>query len=259
MANFKISEDSWLDVQHEGKPIRILKKAVIDGFKPSILGLGDISMPSKSVATVAAVFDLARFTQFCGQLDPNLSVPAYLTKFLSWLMNQLKKETIQTEYPEGSTVWHPLPFFTKFMGDGLLVLWAANSLNTTSRNNLIISLKSICQNYELHLLPQLKSIIVAPPPSLRCGVARGTVYSVGDGADYIGGCINMAARIQKLPGITFAFNRRGFDLEENPNVAKEFVVRKVAIRGINDAELLAVLRSDLETMDADVAGIYELP
>src|SRR4029077_11901818 len=71
------------------------------------------------------------------------------------------------------------------------------------------SLKRLSGNF----LSKLRSTMVDPPPVLRCGIARGTVFCVGDGEDYVGSCINMAARLQRLQGISFAFNRRGFDLE----------------------------------------------
>ena len=40
------------------------------------------------------------------------------------------------------------------------------------------------------------AIVSEPPPVLRCGLARGTVFSVGNRSDFVGSCINMAARLQ---------------------------------------------------------------
>ena len=170
-------------------------------------------------------------------------------------MDELKEQCIEKKgtVTEGYRfIYHGLPFFVKFMGDGLLVLWNTRHMSPKHLLNLVISLNAICLNYPTKLLPQIKEVVVSPPPALRCGVARGTVYSVGESADFVGSCINMAARIQKLPGINFAFNRRGFDLDGDTNpmaaIKKTFSIRKVAIRGIGENELLALRNVDLLSM-----------
>jgi len=121
---------------------------------------------------------------------------------------------------------------------------------------------SICRKYQKHFLPTLKERIVEPPPYLRCGLARGTVFSVGEGQDYVGSCINMAARIQKLPGISFCFNRRGFELEKG-SPAKFFtdtiVVRPVIIRGIGEHELVCVLRAEVAALGSKEQKFYKVP
>ncbi len=262
MGNFVTNRESFVNVTRDGKTVRLLKKEVIERFNTGILGLGDISANSKAISAVAAVFDLEGFTKFCGQIDPQLSVPNYLNKFLSWLMEQIKKETINSESDEGVLLWHPLPFLTKYTGDGLLILWDSSTMSATSLANLIISLLNICRNYPAQLLSQVKHSIVSPPLALRCGIARGTVYSVGEDADYVGSCINMAARIQKLPGLSFAFNCRGFDLSypKEPQPLDTFCdVKKVSIRGINEEELVAVLKNDLTVMSDEDKKLYRKP
>jgi hypothetical protein len=74
---------------------------------------------------------------------------------------------------------------------------------------------------------------------------------VGDGNDYIGSCINMAARLQKITGLTFAFNRRGFDLEDPTAVdffKAKVVVKQMGVRGIGENELVALLESEYDAM-----------
>ena len=148
------------------------------------------------------------------------------------------------------------------MGDGLLVLWDCEDLDAVGPLNIIVSLSEICDRYKMKFVPDLSKVVVDPPPSLRCGIARGTVFSVGNGSDYVGSCINMAARVQKLPGVSFVFNRRGFDLEGKDVVSffnKEVSVRKVMIRGIGEAELIGVLNEDLATMSEEDAALYKKP
>lgn len=211
---------------------------------------------------IAAVFDLEGFTTFCKQIDPHLSVPIYLSRFLDWLIDQLKKHTIRQHHREGSRLWHPLPFFLKYMGDGLLVLWDCEEMKPVHVRNVILHLARICSLYQTELLKTLNGLVADAPPTLRCGVARGVVYSVGDDSDYVGSCINMAARIQKLPGLVFAFNRRGVDLDEED--ASEFFktrikVQKVAIRGIGENELICVRLKDLESMNPADRKLYREP
>ena len=69
-------------VRAKEQGIKLLPNEKTDGFNPSILGLGDISVPSREIEAIAAVFDLVGFTRFCNQVDPHLAVPTYLSRFL---------------------------------------------------------------------------------------------------------------------------------------------------------------------------------
>jgi hypothetical protein len=80
--------------------------------------------------------------------------------------------------------------------------------------------------------------------------------------DYVGSCINMAARIQKLPGITFCFNRRGFELEAATAgmfFTKGVVVKQVSIRGIGEHELVCVLRKEADALTPKDRKLYKDP
>lgn len=261
MANYTPNKDDWIDAKVGGSDDRLLKKPAFDAFNPSILGLGNLRKASRATSAVAAVFDLEGFTTFCRQIDPHFAVPEYLGKFVPWLLTNIKEETKQSEQPDGIQLWHALPFFTKFMGDGILVLWNTEKMGAVELTNIIVSMHIICEKYEKTFLSTIRTSVVDAPPRLRCGIARGTVFSVGDDADYVGSCINMAARVQKLPGVSFAFNRRGFDLEdaEASYLNTRFVVKKVAIRGIGDGELIGVLTKDIKGMSAEDKTRYRDP
>jgi class 3 adenylate cyclase len=194
------------------------------------------------IDAIAAVFDLEGFTSFSSQIDPHFSVPLFLKKFLFWFLDQIKEEMTESKGEMGVSLWCPLPFMVKFMGDGLLVLWDASQTDRVGRANIIVSAHAICQKYKTVFLREIAAQIARPPELLRCGIARGAVYSVGDGGDFVGSCINMASRIEKLHGSTFAFNRRGFDLE-SPEVTflnDVVVVKKVYIDGVGEGELIAL-------------------
>jgi len=249
MPRFTVEPSDYklTSVDEAGTKYRLLQKSKFSSFDINVLGLGDVSLPSTPYDTIAAVFDLEGFTNFCGKIEPHLSVPSFLNSFLGWLMLQVREEMQQKEYEAGIALWAPLPFFVKFLGDGLLVLWDCQKLNAVSQRNIIVSMKVLTDKYRTRFLPTIKSRIVEPPQRLRCGIARGTVFSVGAGEDYVGSCINMAARLQKCPGITFCFNRRGFNLEDK-TIAKFFtdqvVIKEVSVRGIGDHELVGILSSE---------------
>ena len=81
--------------------------------------------------------------------------------------------------------------------------------------NVVTSLKIICDDYVEHFYPIIRKQVVEPPNRLRCGIARGKVFSVGNGQDYVDPCINIASRLQQLSHLTFCFPQRGFDVKEN--------------------------------------------
>ena len=94
---------------------------------------------------------------------------------------------------------------------------------------------------------------------LRCGLARGTVFSVGNRSDFVGSCINMAARLQKLPGVTFAFNRRGINIDDTEAAdffRNEIVVKRTAVRGIGEKELVCIPKFEFAGMSVEDCAHY---
>ena len=245
----------------DNKKVRLLKREVFENFNPSLLDLGDIKKESQAIPAIAAVFDLKGFTNFCKQIDPHLSVPLYLSSFLDWIFAAIRTETTQKETKDGVTLWHALPFYTKFLGDGLLILWDVTQMKQIAQHNLIISLDAICETYQDDFFPPMKRKVCDPPPVLRCGMTKGTVYSVGDGNDFVGPCINLAARLQKFPGITFAFARRGFDPESrwDKEVLADWVLKKVAIRGLTNEELIYLRKEDVDRLLKDDRSYFHDP
>lgn len=261
MSIYETDPSDFTVVKIEGKDRTLLSVAAGDRFNESLLGLGDLSEDASSTDAIAAVFDLEGFTNFCKQIEPHLAVPMFLSEFLPWLIEQIKMSVTKEEPPEGLRLYSPLPFFVKFTGDGILVLWNATQMGIVQRRNIIVSLHNVCKKYTKEFLPKIRIKVVDVPKYLRCGIARGTAFSVGDGADFVGSCINMAARIQKLPGSRFAFNRRGFEFDETTNkfFAEMIIVRRVSIRGIGENELIGIRRSEFDEMGPEDAAIYSEP
>ena len=251
MGLFELEEEAYVNVVKDGRKEKLVKKEKWAEFNSSVLGIGDISNVSVSRSVICAFFDLEGFTKFCNQIDPDLVIPVFLKKYLDWFFEQIKNETKNEEYDEGIDTWHDLPFLIKFMGDGLLVLWDISNLGSIVQGNIIVSSLHIIQNYSRSFLPGIKKEVVDPPNRLRCGIAKGKVYSVGDGQDYVGPCINFASRLQKIPGASFAFSIRGIDYEKAfvEKMRKEFIEKIIDARGIGENELIFILKDEFDKMD----------
>jgi hypothetical protein len=222
-----------------------------DRFNPDVLGLGDIGTASKQVEALAAMFDLSGFTNFCGQVDPHLAVPEYLSSFLDWLFSEIKMGLMREEREGEKVLWAGLPFLAKFTGDGVLFLWDTKNMGGAEISNVVTSLWEICANYTREFLPKIKRLVAHPPNILRCGISRGMVFSVGNGEDYVGPCVNISARLQKLSLLTFCCSRRGFDIEKYmpEETAAKYVLKSVALRGIGDDELVWIRKEEYNNLD----------
>ena len=233
-------------------------------FSPDVLGLGDLSTPGEYVEALAAVFDLEGFTKFCNQSDPHLATPEFLSEFLNWLFGKISQE-IQT--PElqpltNVTLWCSLPFFSKFMGDGILFLWDTTYANSNLEvGNVILLLERICKNYLTEFRPHIKNMVAGAPLRLRCGIARGRVISVGNGQDFVGPCINIASRLQKLGQLGFCVARKGINPSScfRRQQAKRFMTKQVGIRGIGEEELVVVLQKEFENLPAKEKKLFSDP
>jgi hypothetical protein len=103
----------------------------------------------------------------------------------------------------------------------------------------------------------VKTNYVEPPSKLRCGIARGSVFPIGNGLDFVGPCINISTRLQKMSDLSFAFSARGVDLNVfHPSYHEVFVKKQVAIRGIGDNELIYISREEFDKLPKDLKGNF---
>lgn len=220
-------------------------------FNMNLLDLGKVSKEAKVINTFAAIFDLEGFTEFCNQIDPQLVVPDYLNDFLQWLFDSIAQR-FSKEKKEGRVfLWGSLPFFGKFTGDGVLFLWNTDlSKGLPGIGNIVAIVSRICQDYETTFRKKATQAHAKVPRRLRAGLARGHVLSIGGGKDYVGPCINMAARLQKLATLSLAVSRRGFDPEKcfSKDTAENYVVKKTTIRGIGKDELIVIRKKEYELL-----------
>ncbi len=248
MARFTTEITDYVKINKDGKTISLITRDKFESFNEDILGLGKIGSKSSQINALSVLFDLEGFTNFCKQIDPQLAVPEFLNEFLKWLFEQIRKELTSEVFPEGYRTYSDLPFLSKYMGDGVLFLWDTEKLSDVKIMNIVVSMNEICNNYRTEFYKKISKKTVSPPRKLRCGIARGAIYSVGNGNDFVGACINMSARLQKLNSLTFSFSRRGLNPEINPSFNKAIVTKKVDIRGIGSDELVCALKSDYDKL-----------
>ena len=237
-----------------------LRKSIFKKFGPSILGLEDILANKETFEALAVIVDLKDFTVFCDQRDPHLVVPQFVKSFLEWLFDRLRAQLLLEEAGNNVVLWSHLPFFGKFLGDGVLLLWDVTDMGGGAKRNIIQSFDAICNDYETKFLPLLKQHISMPPPKLRCGIAQGLVTSIADGRDFVGLCINIASRLQKLAdgAFSFAFTQKGLEPEEGTvwHESRDFRLIKIPVRGISKDERVYVLDSEFRKLSKDLKRAY---
>ena len=149
----------------------------------------------------------------------------------------------------------------KFMGDGLLILWNAQQMKDDQICRLTVMLYDICRAYRTDFYPRIEQTIERPPRVLRCGVARGKVFTVGNGNDFVGHCVNNASRLSHLHGLTFAFPHRGFPVRTHmmEDYANLFIPKYVAVHGLSDSELVWVVRREFEALPPREQAYFRTP
>lgn len=258
MAKFKLTDKDFKVAKIENEDATVILKDSYEKFNEDILGLGKISSKSEAINALSVIFDLEGFTNFCKQIDPQLAVPEYLNEFLKWIFKEIKIELKNSEYDEGILTWADLPFMSKYLGDGILFLWNTEKITDVEIQNIVISMYEICKKYTKDFLPTISKHIISPPGKLRCGIARGTIYSVGNGDDFVGPCINMSARLQKLHSLSFCFSRRGINPENlSEKYSKIFQTKKVIIRGIGEDELVCIEKAEFEKLRKEDKGMFK--
>ena len=228
-------------------------------FDSRILGLGDVRQESTTIESIAAIFDLAGFTTFSGRADPHLAVPEFMSAFLAWLFEKIRKTSTVRTFDDGVALFHKLPFFAKFMGDGALFLWDAGGMPQKAAMNVAIMCSNICLDYRDEFLPEIRLKVSDPPEQLRVGVARGRISSLGDARDYVGPCINVAARLQKItPGVFFCMARSGFRPESHKEQSK-LVVKKVKLRGLPQGALVCLWKLNFDALKEEEQSLFSDP
>lgn len=225
-------------------------KSAFDSFGSGILGLADLTKEKKTFEALAVILDLEGFTAFCDQRDPQHEVPRFLDRFLKWLFQRLREELFDTEDGNEVVLWTHLPIFGKFLGDGVLLIWDVSNVSLESRRIIVQTFDIICSDYVDVFLTKTFRSFTQPPLMLRCGIAQGQVTSIANGNDYVGMCINVASRLQKLAddAFSFGFTQKGLEEEEGSAWYEHFTLIQIKIRGLAKPEFVYVFRSEFNKL-----------
>jgi hypothetical protein len=104
-----------------------------------MLGLENILANKETFEALAVIVDLKDFTVFCDQRDPHLVVPQFVKSFLEWLFDRLRAQLLMEEAGNNVVLWSHLPFFGKFLGDGVLLLWDVTDMGGEAKRNIVES------------------------------------------------------------------------------------------------------------------------
>jgi class 3 adenylate cyclase len=266
-----IFEPKYQYVIHPEKGIQVKIDEGLDRFNVDLLNIGDLKAPSKTIEVLSVSFDLEGFTSFTRQVDPHLTIPNFISDFFNWLFNSIKYAIEDRD--QKNTLWAELPCFSKFMGDGVLFLWKIDldkiaQIDKHLRSeqlqkllqeflaNIITSMYDLCRGYK-RFVKSIRTNYVEPPMKLRCGIARGSVFPIGNGLDFVGPCINISSRLQKMSDLSFAFSARGIDLNAfHPSYNEVFIKKQVSIRGIGDNELIYISREEFEKLPDELRASF---
>lgn len=229
-----------------------LSRWEFESFNQYVLGLGDVTLDGKYRDALVAFFDLEGFTSFCNQKDANKIVPSFLTHYQDWLLASLREGIKHSEAGMEVGLFGSLPFYCKFLGDGMLFIWdAENNMGEGGVFNTAYVCAGITRKYKREFYKHLSPHYPKMPARLRCGISRGQIISIGDGNDYVGSCINIACRLQKIEHYTFAISRQDFDLSLYPKhaLAKILFPVYVNLRGIGESEPIYVLKDEVKKTD----------
>lgn len=264
----KLFTPDYKYVIHPNEGIQVLIDGDLNEFNVNLLNIGDLKSPSRDIEVLSVVFDLEGFTNFTRQVDPQLAIPNFISEFFNWLFDRIK-HYIKYKGKE-NTLWAELPFFSKFMGDGVLFLWKidmdkiinidkelnSEQLHEQIQNflcNIITTMYDICNEFNDYFVEIMRKTYVDSPSKLRCGIARGNVFPIGNGLDYVGPCINISNRLQKFNNLSFAFSARGIDTNYlHETYGNDFVKKRASIRGIGDNELIYISEEEFINLSDDV-------
>lgn len=208
---------------------------------------------------VALLYDLEGFSRFFNQPDVQDYVPTFLNHVNAAVGTCLfGGNAFWLNSPKEYTALTRTPIHEKFLGDGALYVWLAETdapLTVSFVRALCNRLWNLKNRFEVVVKKSLDEVPVADVPSkIRFGLARGTIYELiseeSERKEYIGFCINLASRLQKYcPELGFIASAR-MGLTE-ADLSKSGYIRTVAkkIPGF-PREVVVVDQNEYESLDA---------
>lgn len=237
--------------QKSSEPDRYwLRKSDFEKFGSNVIRLTDITKNKKTFEGLSVILDLKGFTIFCDQRDPQHQVPRFLGLFIRWLFQRIRAELFDRNDGDDVVLSSHLPIFGKFLGDGVLLIWDVRDMSPEARRHIVKAFDTIVSDYVDVFLDQNAAGFTRPPLRLRCGIAQGQITAIADGNDYVGMCINVASRLQKLAddAFSFGFTRNGLEEDEGDIWYRHFTLIQIPIRGLSNPEFVYVFKSEFNKL-----------
>lgn len=210
-------------------------------------------------AGVAVIFDLSGFSKFFNMPD----LQSYIPRYLNFIF-----EVVESAFTGGPTKWSeapllPLPILPahrKFLGDGALYLFVDEEEKFNSGKfliNLSNRLWSIQDKFD-DITKQCYEFmpVKALPKKIKFGLSKGSVYELqaadGGQSEYIGVCVNLAARLQKYcDGLNFIASAR---LDFGPGTLKRHSYMKVVAKELKgfEEEILIVDSDEFDKLESSL-------
>lgn len=161
---------------------------------------------SRPINAITLIYDLEGFSRFFNQPDVQDYVPTFLNTVSNAISiclfggKQYWVDPVETGTALGCRVVHE-----KFMGDGALYIIlppeGKSDFSGVTLQNLCNRLWNLKDSFHKVVEKSLDQIpVVDIPKKIRFGLSRGSVYALEDAGrsspEYIGFCINLAARLQ---------------------------------------------------------------
>lgn len=160
---------------------------------------------------IAASFDMSSFSQFCLRPDAHAYLNRYMSRLFQSFDNAFKDSWRDFWKDTANLVQVPRPDFSKYTGDGALLLWVRDSGEEFS-NEFCTSVVAALRHFQQQLPAKAAEwerqwMANNFPKRARFGIATGPVHPLstppgltlldtGEIADYAGYCINLAVRLQ---------------------------------------------------------------
>lgn len=258
MSNFQISKEDLVCINYGQDSHSSLTIEQFNSFNESILGINKIDLPTIKKEAICIIFDLEGFTSFCFKPSSLPIITNFLNDFLRWIFLMVRLKNIQKRNDKYIALFSSFPFFNKFMGDGVMFIYDTEIIDVPGIHNIIVQMKEICDEYHTLFYSQYSSIYQDMPKQLRCGIARGPVFSIGGGQDYVGPCINKASRLQKLDEFSFSFSLEGIDISKvGRNPEKYYTSIRSTLRGAEREERIGVLLTEFNSLSQEAKKEYK--
>lgn len=147
--------------------------------------------PPRKFKAITAIIDLEGFTTFCTHPDNHSNLPGFLNFVFERLGDSLSVAGLE------NVCTH-----MKFLGDGALLIWSTENCDTKALGKKItLALHNLFRTFPDDILEVADDLgVYSVPRRIRIGITQGEIIelrsNINNENEYVGFCINLAARLQ---------------------------------------------------------------